>query len=226
MGYTENINSILKWGNSFQRQFDFPLDRSSLHGSYEDAVAYAKGDGSDSRGLGGQAYIGQTITVWGLNEKGVEGVWVYSLVPSINEGHLADLKPVGSGSATEIAEKYSVAKELSKDLVVGQLIKVTNDEEVKESEGSDSDSDSDVVVNVYKAGFYIVNAPGSISSIGTSDEIAILEEKVNVDIANLSTHMTEASIILCEVDDRLKDLESFVDAHESIDVTDIENLFA
>ena len=88
MGYTENINSILKWGNSFQRQFDFPLDRSSLHSSYNDAVAYAKGDGSDSRGLGGQAYIGQTITVWGLNEKGKEGVWVYSLVPSTKEGYL------------------------------------------------------------------------------------------------------------------------------------------
>ena len=68
MGYTENINSILKWGNSFQRQFDFPLDRTDLHSSYEDAVNYAKGDGNDSRNLGKLAYIGQIITVWGLNE--------------------------------------------------------------------------------------------------------------------------------------------------------------
>ena len=167
MGYKENINSILKWGNSFQRQFDFPLDRSSLHGSYEDAVAYAKGDGSDSRKLGGQAYIGQTITVWGLNEKGKEGVWVYSLVPSTKEGYLADLKPVGS-TQTETAETYSAAKTLSEGLVVGQLILVSNEEVVGEQ--------------TYKAGFYIVNAPGTISALdtstGASDEIGALTTRV------------------------------------------------
>ena len=100
MGYTENINSILKWGNSFQRQFDFPLDRSGLHSSYEDAVKYAKGDGSDSRGLGKQSYIGQNITVWGLNEKNEEGVWNYVLIPSTKEGYKADLKSVGEGGAS------------------------------------------------------------------------------------------------------------------------------
>lgn len=167
MGYIENINSILKWGNSFQRQFDFPLDRSSLHGSYEDAVAYAKGDGSDSRKLGGQAYIGQTITVWGLNEKNKEGVWVYSLVPSTKEGYLADLKPVGS-TQTETAETYSAAKTLSEGLVVGQLILVSNEEVVGEQ--------------TYKAGFYIVNAPGTISALdtstGASDEIGALTTRV------------------------------------------------
>ena len=168
MGYTENINSILKWGNSFQRQFDFPLDRSSLHGSYEDAVAYAKGDASDERALGGQAYIGQIITVWGLNEKGKEGVWVYSLVPSTKEGYLADLKPVGAGSATETADTYSAALELSNDLVVGQLILVSGEETVGEQ--------------TYKSGFYIVNAPGTISALdtstGASDEIGALSNRV------------------------------------------------
>ena len=168
MGYTENINSILKWGNSFQRQFDFPLDRSSLHSSYEDAVAYAKGDGSDERELGKQAYIGQTITVWGLNEKGKEGVWVYSLVPSAEgSGYLADLKPVGS-TTTETADTYSAAVTLSEGLVVGQLILVATEETVEEQ--------------TYKAGFYIVNAPGSISALdtstGASDEIGALTNRV------------------------------------------------
>ena len=170
MGYIENINSILKWGNSFQRQFDFPLDRSSLHSSYEDAVAYAKGDGSDSRNLGEQAYIGQTITVWGLNEKGKEGVWVYSLVPSAEgSGYLADLKPVGS-TTTETADTYSAAVTLSEGLVVGQLILVATEETVEEQ--------------TYKAGFYIVNAPGSISALdtstGASDEIGALTNRVAV----------------------------------------------
>lgn len=176
MGYTENINSILKWGNAFQRQFGIPLDRSSLHGSYEDAVAYAKGDGSDERGLGKESYIGQIITVWGLNEKNKEGVWVYSLVPSTKEGYKADLKPVGAGAGTETADNYSAAKLLSNDLVAGQLIQVDNEEDVEET------IDGVVVTNKYKAGFYIVNAPGSISALdtstGASDEIGAILTRV------------------------------------------------
>ena len=179
MGYTENINSILKWGNAFQRQFGIPLDRSSLHSSYADAVAYAKGDGSDERGLVKESYIGQIITVWGLNEKNVEGVWVYSLVPSEKEGYRAELKPVGAGAGTEIADNYSAAKLLSNDLVVGQLIKVTNDEEIDVSGDSE---DSDLEKITYKSGFYIVDAPGSISALdtstGASDEIGAILTRI------------------------------------------------
>lgn len=180
MGYTENINSILKWGNAFQRQFGIPLDRSSLHTSYDDAYAYAKGDGSDERGLGKEAYIGQIITVWGLNEKNKEGVWVYSLVPHTpsdeTDTRLADLKPVGSAT-TETATNYSAAKTLSLGLAVGQLIQVSEAEEVEET------VDGATVKNTYQAGFYIVNAPGSISALGTSsgadDEIGALETRIS-----------------------------------------------
>lgn len=176
MGYTEHINSILKWGNSFQRQFDFPLDRSSLHSSYEDAVAYAKGDKSDSREFGDTAYIGQVITVWGPNEKGVEGVWVYSLVPAPEgAGYLADLKPVGSAT-TETAQNYSAAKTLSENLAIGQLILVSESEDIEESVNGET------VTNTYQAGFYIVNAPGSISALdtssGASDEIGAISGRV------------------------------------------------
>jgi hypothetical protein len=176
MGYTEHINSILKWGNSFQRQFDFPLDRSSLHSSYADAVAYAKGDKSDSRGFGDTAYIGQVITVWGPNEKGVEGVWVYSLVPHTpvdeNDKTLADLQPVGS-TTTETAENYSAAIALSSGLTVGQLIKVLNAETTGEGEN----------VLTYQAGFYIVETPGEkisalATSTGSDDEVGALKLRV------------------------------------------------
>lgn len=176
MGYTEHINSILKWGNSFQRQFDFPLDRSSLHSSYADAVAYAKGDKSDPRGFGDTAYIGQVITVWGPNEKGVEGVWVYSLVPHTpvdeNDKTLADLQPVGS-TTTETAENYSAAIALSSGLTVGQLIKVLNAETTGEGEN----------VLTYQAGFYIVETPGEkisalATSTGSDDEVGALKLRV------------------------------------------------
>ena len=54
----------LDWAMSFQRTGKFPLDRSSMFATYTDAVAYAKGDGSDSRAIGGTSYVGQVITVF------------------------------------------------------------------------------------------------------------------------------------------------------------------
>ena len=238
MGYIDNFTGkVWDWTKPFQRTGKFPLDRSSIFESYEDALKYAKGDGSDSRGLGATAYIGQTITVWGLNEKDKDGVWVYSLVPHTptdeNDTTLADLKPVGS-TTTETAETYSAAKELSNGLVVGQLIKVTNDEEI---DASGDDKDSDVEKIIYKSGFYIVNAPGSISALdtstGASDEIGAisnritsLETKVDGDIQDLKDHIDDYSGTLVDVDERLTELETFVEAHESIQVSDIENLFS
>lgn len=269
MGYVENIKSIMQWGNSFERQGNFPLDRTDLHISYDDAVLYAKGDASDSRKLGKLAYIGQTITVWGLNEKGVEGVWVYSLVPHTpvdeNDTTLADLKPVGSAT-TETATNYSEAKALSQGLAVGQLIQVANEEDVEET------IDSDVVTNKYKAGFYIVNAPGSISAIDTStgsfdeidailtrvdtlesdklaksdfetyqktvsdtidgkasvDDLNNLGNKVDTDIENLTNHLKDFSETVNDIDERLDNLDEFVDshiAHDAIEVSEIESLF-
>lgn len=53
----------LDWAMPFQRTGAFPLDRSALFSSLEDAKNYAKGDGSDERALGGTSYIGQVISV-------------------------------------------------------------------------------------------------------------------------------------------------------------------
>ena len=53
--------SKLDWAMSFQRTGTFPLDRSSMFASLVDAQNYAKGDGSDSRALGGTSYVGQVI---------------------------------------------------------------------------------------------------------------------------------------------------------------------
>lgn len=240
MGYTENISSILKWGNSFQRQFDFPLDRTSMHSSYEDAVRYARGEKgfksgnyeADARELWKLAYIGQTITVWGLNEKGKEGVWVYSLVPA-PEGsdYLADLKPVGSAT-TETATNYSAAKALSIGLAVGQLIQVDEAEEVEETiEGA-------TVKNTYQAGFYIVNAPGSISALATSsgadDEIGALETRVSALEGNkvakddFKTYQGQVTDALADkVDNSYKqEVTDALDALESKVDTDIQNLTA
>lgn len=61
-------NKKLDWAMSFQRTGTFPLDRSSMFSSLEDATKYATGDGSDSRALGGTSYIGQIIVVYSDDE--------------------------------------------------------------------------------------------------------------------------------------------------------------
>lgn len=61
-------NKKLDWAMSFQRTGTFPLDRSSMFSSLADATAYALGDGSDSRALGGTSFIGQIIVVYSDTE--------------------------------------------------------------------------------------------------------------------------------------------------------------
>lgn len=64
--YIENFVSTVDFPKPFQRTGKFPLDRTELFSSYEDAVKYAAGNRQDpdSRGLCGVSYVGQTITVY------------------------------------------------------------------------------------------------------------------------------------------------------------------
>lgn len=64
----------------------------------------------------------------------------------------------------------------------------------------------------------------SISTL--TGELDALGTKVDGDIANLTTHMSEAATVLAEVDGRLDALEAFEETHTSIEVADIEGLFA
>lgn len=62
-----NQTSKLDWALPFQRTEAFPLDRSSLFSSLDDAKAYASGIANDERGLGGSSYIGQPISVYDVS---------------------------------------------------------------------------------------------------------------------------------------------------------------
>ena len=57
-------------------------------------------------------------------------------------------------------------------------------------------------------------------------DLTELEAKVDEDIANLTTHMSEAATALAEVDGRLDALEAFEESHASIEISEIEGLFA
>ena len=138
--YIESFKSKMDWGNTFVRTGAFPLDRSSMFSSYEDAVAYAKGDGSDSRGLGRTAYIGQVISVY---ENGKVSVY------KINEDR--SLEGIGSGnsSLTSFTVVNGKVVEATEDKI-GQVIYIT--------EGSVD----------YPAGPYIVTGDGTVTKIGTT----------------------------------------------------------
>lgn len=87
MSYTEQFTSKVDWAIPFQRTGQFPLDRSDLFASYEDAVKYAAGDinDPDSRKLCGTSYIGQIITVF---EKGTVSAYQISAARTLSRvGH-------------------------------------------------------------------------------------------------------------------------------------------
>lgn len=70
----------------------------------------------------------------------------------------------------------------------------------------------------------VSNHTESINTINSN--LGALELKVDGDIANLTSHISEASAALSEVDGRLNALEAFEETHEPIQVADIERLFA
>ena len=65
--YIENVlaqTSKLDWAFPFERKGGFPLDKSALFSSLEDAQKYATGKADDERKLGGTSYVGQIISVY------------------------------------------------------------------------------------------------------------------------------------------------------------------
>ena len=91
---------------SFQRVFNFPLDRSTIFDNYEDAVAYAKGDGSDSRKLGKTVYLGQLISVVNEEEASVKVYKVVYREESIEKPYALSL--VGEGGGGNVITKNAI----------------------------------------------------------------------------------------------------------------------
>lgn len=94
--WVANGGSKLDWAMPFQRTGGFPLDRTDMFSSLEDARLYASG-GADSRGLSGSSYVGQIITVW---ENGT--VTAYQIQED------KSLKELGSGGVAEIVPGHAL----------------------------------------------------------------------------------------------------------------------
>lgn len=155
---------VWDWTKPFQRTSQFPIDRSAIFASYEDAVKYAKGDAAnpDSRALYATSYVGQIISVY---EDGKVAVY------KIEEDR--SLAGIGSGALT--ADNYSAAVALATADNIGQIIYVLNEEPVEGGE-------------TYSAGPYIVAGEGVVSKLGTTTATGDLAgdvETLKSDVADL-----------------------------------------
>ena len=114
----------------------------------------------------------------------------------------------GEGSVQKIAE--SAAAEAVAAVVAGADSDFDTLREVAEWIGSHKEGAAELQVSVSK----------------NTEDIAALDAKVEVDIANLATHMSDAAEALGELDGRIKNIEDAEETHERIPDTDIEGLFA
>lgn len=176
--YIENYKSKMDWANVFVRTGGFPLDRSSMFGSYDDAVLYAKGDGSDSRGLGKTSYVGQIITVY---EAGKVDIY------KINEDR--SIESVGGGNGSLSIENVTVIdgkiQEATADNI-GQIIYVT--------EGTED----------YPSGPYIVTGDGTVAKLGTTTASGDLAG----DVASLQGEVSTLKTSIANLDTRVDDVET------------------
>lgn len=176
------------WTLTWKASGRYPIVADRIFATLADAQAYV-----DDKSATASATGGLLLSV--INDAVAKNNGVYYVKSVANTdpkyGALLDkgvLVKVG-GAETEVAATYSAAVTLSNTLVVGQLIKVSGEEIV---DGQ-----------TYKAGFYIVNAPGSISALdtstGASDEIGALTNRVttlegnrvlNTDFATYKTEVT------------------------------------
>ena len=106
--YEESTNIKLDWAMPFMRTGKFPLDRSSMFSSYEDAVKYAKGDTSDpdSRGLCGSSYIGQQICVYENDEVKIYVIDQDRAIKAINDN--GTLVVMFTGSSDNIKADHTI----------------------------------------------------------------------------------------------------------------------
>ena len=155
------------WTLTWKASGRYPIVADRIFATLADAQAYVDDVSATASATGG-------LIISVINDETAKNNGVYYVKSVANTdpkyGDIADkgiLVKVG-GSETEIAESYSKAVELSSTLVMGQLIKVTGTETVGD--------------NTYKAGFYIVETPGTISALdtstGASDEIGALAGRV------------------------------------------------
>ena len=124
--------SKVDWAFPFQRTGPFPLDRSSVFSSLEDAQKYANG-AADERQLSGSSYVGQIISVYTI-ENEVPTVGAYIISPARTLMKLAATTASGDLSGDIIRLEQLINGKASTDYVNQELNKKANSNEVYSKE--------------------------------------------------------------------------------------------
>ena len=120
--------SKVDWAFPFQRTGPFPLDRSSVFSSLEDAQKYASGT-ADERQLGGSSYVGQIISVYTI-ENEVPTVGAYIIGPARTLMKLAATTASGDLSDDIIRLEQLINDKASTNYVNQELNKKANSDSV------------------------------------------------------------------------------------------------
>ena len=120
--------SKVDWAFPFQRTGPFPLDRSSVFSSLEDAQNYASG-AADERQLSGSSYVGQIISVYTI-ENEVPTVGAYIISPARTLMKLAATTASGDLSGDIIRLEQLINGKASTDYVNQELSKKANSDNV------------------------------------------------------------------------------------------------
>lgn len=159
--YNFEQGKLADWVKVFSRTSSVPLDRSQLFDSYEDALAYAQGDGSDYRGIGKTAWVGQPISVV---ENNVAKFYIISEKSTVVDGETVVervLESVG-GSSVVILENFTIqggsVVEATADKV-GSLVYITA--------GSAA----------YPKGLYIITGANKVAAFATPDNLKIVKKE-------------------------------------------------
>ena len=190
------------WPSTFKASNRFPIVANRVFATLEKAQQYVDDTAADA-----SAYKGIVLAVVEDSIAKNNGVYYVESV-AMAEGETGKLVKVG-GTETETAKNYSAAKTLSNTLVLGQLIKVNEEETITEGEGEEAKEVT------YQAGFYIVEGAGVISALATStgsdDEVGALKGRVNA--LETTVGNEEAGIV--------KDVADLKEAVEAIEIPEV-----
>lgn len=120
--------SKVDWAFPFQRTGPFPLDRSSVFSSLEDAQNYASG-AADERQLSGSSYIGQIVSVY-TTENETPTVGAYIIGPTRTLMKLAATTASGDLSGDIVRLEQLINGKASTDYVNQELNKKANSDNV------------------------------------------------------------------------------------------------
>ena len=205
-----NHTSKLDWAFPFQRTDAFPLDRSSLFSSYDDALLYAIGSG-DERQLGGSSYVGQPISVYDETSNTVT-LYLIETDRSLKE---VGSVPVGDNLSVEVVNNTIQLKGYGagyykyipavKDETTGEIITPSSYEY---TEGFIAGLEPRVVNNNNKLEIaWYEPSEETIESIGAKVEsVEKILEEIQKDIGNVSD--TENNIAATGIHKAIEDLQS------------------